>query len=85
MKYIALIRKEDETDYWVDVPDIPGCYSSGPTEEEALASFQDALELHLESLKADGIEIPPPRGKDEVLADEDEADYIKVCLVDVPI
>ena len=33
-KYVALIRKEDTTEYWVDIPDLPGCISAGKTEEE---------------------------------------------------
>ena len=85
MKYIALVRKDEDTDFWVDVPDIPGCFSSGETEDEALASFQDAIEFHLEALKEDGATVPPPRSKEDVLADEEEGDYIKVCLVDIPL
>lgn len=34
LQYIALIRKDRNTDYWVDIPDLPGCISSGETEEE---------------------------------------------------
>ena len=29
--YVAVIRKEPNTAYWVDAPDIPGCASSGDT------------------------------------------------------
>jgi predicted RNase H-like HicB family nuclease len=43
LEYIALIRKDAGTDYWVNIPDIPGCIASGETEEEAKAQFAEAL------------------------------------------
>ena len=78
-KYVALIRKEDETDYWVDIPDLPGCVSSGVTEEKARVNFQEALALHLQSMKEEGLGLPVPRSRDEVLAAEEDpyvSDYI---------
>lgn len=68
-QYIALIRKEDDTDYWIDIPDLPGCISRGETIDDAMKNFQNALELHLGGLKH---KLPPPRSKDEVLGEEDE-------------
>ncbi|MET0105773.1 MAG: type II toxin-antitoxin system HicB family antitoxin [Sedimenticola sp.] len=41
-QYIALIRKDRDTDYCI-VPDVPGCYASGKTKEEAKAIFEQAL------------------------------------------
>ena len=45
--YVAVIREEPHTNYWVDAPDIRGCMSSGETIEEAKANFSEALALHL--------------------------------------
>ena len=78
-KYVALIRKEDETDYWIDIPDIPGCVSSGVTEAEAKVNFQEAIALHLEGMKEEGLVLPAPRSRDDVLAGEEDpyvSDYI---------
>lgn len=80
-KYIALIRKENDTDYWVDIPDLPGCISSGETEDEAMANFEEAFAFHLEGMREDGLPLPNPRSKDEVLAAETES-YIKAYLIE---
>jgi predicted RNase H-like HicB family nuclease len=34
-KYVALIRKDKNTDFWIDIPDFPGCVSNGESIEEA--------------------------------------------------
>ena len=78
-KFVALIRKEKNTDYWVDIPDLPGCVSAGETEEEAKAKFQAALAFHLEGMKEEGLELPVPRSREDVLAAEEDpyvSDYI---------
>jgi predicted RNase H-like HicB family nuclease len=46
MKYkIALHRIEEG--YAVSVPGLPGCWSQGETEAEALANIQDAIQEYL--------------------------------------
>ncbi|MCC7105845.1 MAG: type II toxin-antitoxin system HicB family antitoxin [Chloroflexi bacterium] len=46
MKYkIALIRSEEGVS--VSVPGLPGCWSEGATEEEALANIPEALAEYL--------------------------------------
>lgn len=47
--YIAVIRKSAGTEYWADIPDLPGCVSRGKTVEAAKANLQEALALHLET------------------------------------
>ena len=39
-------------------PDVPGCVAIGDTPEAALASFKEALELHLEDLMEQGLPVP---------------------------
>ena len=51
--YVVVIRKEPNTAYGVDAPDIPGCVSDGETIEEAKKNFSEALALH-RRLRADG-------------------------------
>ncbi|MGA3026925.1 MAG: type II toxin-antitoxin system HicB family antitoxin [Bryobacteraceae bacterium] len=47
MKYpVALIRTEEG--YSVSCPGLPGCWSLGSTEEEALANIRDAIGDYLE-------------------------------------
>jgi len=42
MKYKIALIKSDEG-YSVSVPGLPGCWSQGATEEEALVNIQDAI------------------------------------------
>jgi len=46
MKYKIALRKTDEG-YGVSVPGLPGCWSQGSTEEEAILNIQDAIQEYL--------------------------------------
>ncbi len=81
-RYVALIRKEANTDYWVDIPDVPGCAASGATKEEAIASFQEILPFHLDGLKEVGGSLRPPRTLKEITA-EDKDGYEEAFMIDV--
>jgi predicted RNase H-like HicB family nuclease len=80
--YIALIRKEPDSDYGVDFPDFPGCITAGRTLEEARRMAAEALELHVEGMSQDGEAIPAPSSLDEIMADEHNRDAV-AFLVDV--
>ena len=59
MKYLIVIEKTS-TGYSAYSPDLPGCVSTGATREETERSMQEAIEFHLEGMKAEGLEIPEP-------------------------
>ena len=46
MKYKIALRKTEEG-YSVSVPGLPGCWSQGATEREALKNIQDAIREYL--------------------------------------
>jgi predicted RNase H-like HicB family nuclease len=46
MKYKIALRKTDEG-YSVSVPGLPGCWSQGSTEDEALENIQRAIQEYL--------------------------------------
>lgn len=46
MKYKIALHKSDEG-YSVSVPGLPGCWSQGATEQEALENIQDAIREYL--------------------------------------
>ncbi|MFO7749885.1 MAG: type II toxin-antitoxin system HicB family antitoxin [Desulfobacteraceae bacterium] len=46
MKFKVALKKTDEG-YSVFVPGLPGCWSQGKTEEEALENIADALEGYM--------------------------------------
>ena len=46
MKYPVVIHKDENSDYEVTFPDLPGCFSAGDTIEEALANaLEKVVEL----------------------------------------
>ena len=51
MKYRIALRQSEEG-YSVFVPGLPGCWSQGATEEEALGNIRDAIREYL-SVAAD--------------------------------
>ncbi|QEH34667.1 hypothetical protein OJF2_32080 [Aquisphaera giovannonii] len=48
-RYKVVLHRTDEG-ISVSVPSLPGCWSEGDTEEEALANIQDAIEDYLIAL-----------------------------------
>jgi predicted RNase H-like HicB family nuclease len=48
MKYIVALKKSKEG-YSVSCPGLPGCWSQGKTEEEALENIQDAIREYLQA------------------------------------
>jgi predicted RNase H-like HicB family nuclease len=47
MKYKVALKKSEEG-YIVSVPGLPGCWSQGDTEQEALANIEDAIREYIE-------------------------------------
>jgi len=50
MRYRVNIKKTDEG-YAVWCPGLPGCWSQGETEEEALENIKDAIQAYLETVE----------------------------------
>lgn len=48
MKYKIALQKTDEG-YAVSVPGLPGCWSQGATEAEALTNIQDAIHEYVDA------------------------------------
>ena len=65
-----VVIEQGEESYGVYVPDLPGCVAVGDTREGALAFIQEAIVLHLEMLREDGLPIPQPLSVSE---------YVKVA------
>lgn len=69
--YIAIIHKDDDSDFGVSFPDFPGCVSAGSTLAEAVDSARDALEGHAGLMADEGMPIPEPSSMDAIMADPD--------------
>lgn len=50
MKYKIRLEKTDEG-YAVWCPGLPGCWSQGETEQEALENIKDAIQTYLETVE----------------------------------
>lgn len=66
MKYLVVYEKTD-TGYSAYIPDLPGCVSVGESEAEVKEMIQEAVEFHLESMRADGDPIPEPSTSAELI------------------
>jgi len=60
MRFPVVLHTDDGTRFGVTVPDLPGCFSSGDSFDDALASVVEAIDLHLEGLIEEGGEVPSP-------------------------
>lgn len=58
MLYPIVIHKDPKSNYGVTVPDLPGCFSSSDTIDNALVEATEAIECHLEGMLMDGEQIP---------------------------
>jgi predicted RNase H-like HicB family nuclease len=59
MRYLIIYEKTT-TGYSAYAPDLPGCIAAGFSFEETAGLMRRAVELHLESMRADGDPIPEP-------------------------
>jgi predicted RNase H-like HicB family nuclease len=57
--FTMLFEPAEEGDYVVTCPALPGLVTEGDTLEEARLMAGDALRGYLESLREDGLSIPP--------------------------
>ncbi len=62
MRYAIVIEKA-EGNFSAYVPDLPGCVATGATVEETEAQVREAIEFHLDGMRADGIAIPQPASR----------------------
>ena len=81
--YIALMRKDVESDYGIEFPDFPGCISVGKTIEEARRMGKEALAFHIAGMVQDGAAIPEPSAMESVAASADAQGAV-LMLVDGP-
>lgn len=58
-RYLVLVEGT-EGSYSSYAPDLPGCVAAGDSRKETLDLMHEAIALHLEGLREDGLPIPPP-------------------------
>lgn len=75
-RYIALVRKDADSDFGVEFPDFPGCVTAGTTIEEARRMAAEALELHVQGMIEDGDRLPAPSLLPAIMADPANSDAV---------
>ncbi len=63
MKRYAIVVEKAESNYAAYVPDLPGCIATGATVEETERLLREAIELHVEGMREDGLPIPKPSSR----------------------
>jgi predicted RNase H-like HicB family nuclease len=67
MKRYAIVIEKAPSNYSAYVPDLPGCVATGATVEETESLLREAIDLHLEGMREDGLPIPEPASLVEYL------------------
>ncbi len=62
--YRKVITGDSEEGFLALVPELPGCFTAGETESEALDLLHDAMAGWFESAIARGLSIPEPAGQE---------------------
>ena len=66
MRYMVVIER-GETSWGAHVPDLPGCVAVGETRVEVLRLIREAIELHIDGLRQDGLPVPVPSSEGEIV------------------
>jgi predicted RNase H-like HicB family nuclease len=59
MQYLVVFE-HGTASYGAYVPDLPGCVAVGESREEVETLIHEAIEFHIEGLRADGQPVPAP-------------------------
>ena len=69
MQYLVVIE-QGQSSFGAYVPDLPGCIAVGESRQEVATLIQEAIELHIEDLKAQGQQVPSPHSSGELVSVE---------------
>ena len=65
---IIIYWSEEDSAFVAEVPELPGCAAHRATQEAALLSAQEAIQLWIKTAKEFGDPIPKPKGRRLVFA-----------------
>ncbi|MFA6855801.1 MAG: type II toxin-antitoxin system HicB family antitoxin [Treponema sp.] len=83
MKYVypAVFHKDDKA-FWVDFPDLKGCFSDGESDADALLNASEALERYLATLIEEKKILTKPSDIKNVKTDE--SSFCSLVAANVP-
>lgn len=63
-KYTRILYwSEEDQSFIVEIPELPGCMTDGPTVQDAMDNAEIVIREWIETAKLRGQEIPAPKGK----------------------
>lgn len=63
-RYMVVIER-GESSWGAHVPDLPGCAAVGETRDEVVGLIREAIALHIDALRRDGLPVPKPTSEGE--------------------
>ncbi len=67
-KYLVILERAEGLNFSAYVPDLSGCVATGETRQECLQNIREAIFMHIDGMREDGLPIPKPSS---------EADYVE--------
>lgn len=67
MRY-AVVFENAGKNWAAYVPDLPGCVATGNSLDDCKREIANAIRFHLDGLREDGIDIPPPSSVADYIA-----------------
>ena len=68
MKRFLVIIEKATGNYSAYSPDLPGCVATGKTKDQAARNMHQAIKIHLDGLREDGLPIPRSQSSAEYVA-----------------
>jgi len=60
-----VVIERGESSWGAHAPDLPGCVAVGESRDEAIDLIREAIALHIEGLKRQGLPVPKPTSEGE--------------------
>jgi predicted RNase H-like HicB family nuclease len=60
VKRYAIVVEKAQANYAAYVPDLPGCVATGANVEETERRLREAIDVHVNGLREDGLPVPEP-------------------------
>jgi predicted RNase H-like HicB family nuclease len=67
MDYVVVIEKAADGTFSAYLPDLPGCVATGENVDEVRKLIDEAVSLHIDSLREHGEAVPPPSATTHVV------------------
>jgi predicted RNase H-like HicB family nuclease len=68
MTRYAVVIEKSSRNYSAYVPDLPGCIATAKTRATVRRLIREAIQFHLDGLRADGLPVPKPTSACEYVA-----------------